>query len=91
MVDLEVLIGSGAVVTAAFVLWRERALCRKRFDQRAREEAAARQVRVSAVDVPPLGNFPTAEDALDAVMKPKATPKKTTKKRAPRKAAKKTT
>lgn len=97
MVEAEVLIASGAVMTAAFVLWRERAICRKRVDQRAREDKAetvARELRVTAVDVPPMSNFMTAETALDLAMSTAAKPapkkrKKATTKRTPRKAPKK--
>lgn len=91
MVELQVLLGGGVVLAVSFVLWRQRQNCQRQVAEMARREATESALRVTSVDVPPLGNFPTAEDALDAVMKPKATPKKTTKKRSPRKAAKKTT
>jgi hypothetical protein len=90
MVELQVLIGLGVVVAVGVVLWRQRQLCQRQIARMIQQEAAESQVQVTAVDVPPLANFPTAEDALDIVLAPKAPPKKASKKRAPRKAAKKT-
>lgn len=75
--ELEVLVAAAAVIAVALVVLRQ---------QRRRRQAEILAIKddngpiVTAVDVPPLGNFPTAEDALDLVMTPvepaEAAPKK---------------
>lgn len=66
MVELQVVIGVAAVLAVSFVLWRQRQNCLRKVQSLAQQEAAeAQAVRVTAVDVPPMARFPTAEDALD--------------------------